>query len=744
MIKTIIKRDGRYENFNPEKVNGWGIWAANELGDSVDWGTIVLDTVSVLPETCTTSDLQDTLIDTCINQKTFEYNRMAGRLYWPAWDKEVRGHVRSTVKQLHDKLAAIGIMENLAYSDEEYTKIESIIDHNLNLGYTHYQLYHLRYKYALRDKIKGVEYETPQFIFMRMAMALAEKSETKMLDVEKYYYYFSHNIINAPTPNYVNLGTKKKGFASCCVYDTLDTAKSLATGDHIAFMMTVMSAGIGSHIHTRSMGDSVAGGTIEHQGKLPYYRSLDGAVHANLQNGRGGAVTAYYNFFDREVKEIQALKNPMTPTQRQIRGLDYAMNVNTFFAKKVQANEDIALFSMQDAPALYEAFYGKDQSEFERLYNEFVDSGNVKKFVPARNIILGALTEAYDTGRHYLCNIDLMNHHTPFKDKITGSNLCLEIALATHGYKDITELYSTSDNVQGEIGLCSLAALVVPNIKTDLEYSEAAYYALKMIDTCIEIEDYEFPHLEKTAKARRSAGVGVIGLAHWLANKKLSYTSQDGLNEIHTVMETHYWHLANASLKLAKERGLAEWMYKTKWPDGWLPIDTYTKAVDSLVTVKNFRDWESLRNAIVENGGIRNTVLVAHMPCETSSIASGTTNGVYPIRQLALKKTNNNMVTNWVAPDSSSIGRYYDIAWKIKPDDMMKVYGIIQKFTDQAISADVWDDLSDNANLSANDLLRNYLIMVKYGVKTRYYTNTKTTKDIDLSANACASGSCTL
>ena len=350
---------------------------------------------------------------------------MAGRLYWPAWDKEVHGHARPTVKQLHDKLAAIGIMENLAYSDEEYTKIESIVDHKLNLGYTHYQLYHLRYKYALRDKIKGVEYETPQFIFMRMAMALAEKSETKMLDVEKYYYYFSHNIINAPTPNYVNLGTKKKGFASCCVYDTLDTAKSLATGDHIAYMMTVMSAGIGSHIHTRSMGDSVAGGTIEHQGKLPYYRSLDGAVHANLQNGRGGAVTTYYNFFDREVKEIQALKNPMTPTQRQIRGLDYAMNVNTFFAKKVQANEDIALFSMQDAPALYEAFYGKDQSEFERLYNEFVDSGNVKKFVPARNIILGALTEAYDTGRHYLCNIDLMNHHTPFKDKITGSNLCL-------------------------------------------------------------------------------------------------------------------------------------------------------------------------------------------------------------------------------------------------------------------------------------------------------------------------------
>ena len=46
MIETIIKRDGRKEPFTPSKLNQWGEWAANTLGDYVDWPSVVLEAVS--------------------------------------------------------------------------------------------------------------------------------------------------------------------------------------------------------------------------------------------------------------------------------------------------------------------------------------------------------------------------------------------------------------------------------------------------------------------------------------------------------------------------------------------------------------------------------------------------------------------------------------------------------------------------------------------------------------------------
>lgn len=762
MIKNIIKRDGRVEPFNSMKVNGWGEWAAKELGgeNSVSWSGIVLNAISKLGETCTSEQLQETLIKECLVMETSEYSKMAARLYMPLMVKNIHAGCKTqsiqstkelrypTVKEVQQELFKAGLMIDMSqfYTDEEYEQIEQIINHKLNLTYYHYQLDQLRKKYSLKiknkDKDKRKEFETPQFIFMRMAMhlAIAHPSNNKMYDVERYYYYFSRNIINAPTPNYTNLGTELRGYSSCCVYDANDSINSLAAGDHIAYMMTARSAGIGNHMHTRSIGDTVRGGAIQHLGKLPYYRALDSMVHANMQNGRGGAATMYYSSYDPEIETIQMLGNPISPLTKRINGIDYAMNFNLFFAKKAAKNEEVALFSMADAPELYWAMYDADTSKFEKLYEQFLISNLPRKMMPARDLIINAIIQGYETGRHYLCNVTEMNRHTPFKHRITGSNLCLEIALATAPFKSVEDLYTTKkaheiDPADGEIGLCSLAALAINNIKDDEEYAEAAYYALKMIDACIHLSEFPFPHLRETALARLSAGVGVIDLAHHMARKGLSYATEEGRNEIHKVFETHYWHLTNASLKLGKELGNAVWMHHSKWVNGWLPIDTYNKEVDNLVSIENQRDWEKLRKEIIENGGIRNTVLVAIMPCESSSLASGVTNGVYPIRDLKLRKTSGNTVTYWVAPNSVELKDKYELAWNIPMNEMIKAYAVMQKWVDQTISADVWDDITTTANISKQKSLNAFLTMVKYGVKTRYYTNSKVSKPAELVYN---------
>lgn len=731
MIKTIIKRDKTEQDFDPVKLNGWGEWAAKSLGNHVDWIGVVLDAVAVCPQKCTSRELQERLIQTCLDHNSWSYYRMAGRLYASLIYKDVfnSNKPNKTIQEVHASLVKAGLMEKMDYSDEDYAHLEKVINHKLDLKEPHFALHQIRKKYSLQNKVTKKEYETPQFVYMRMAMSLAEDQpkERRLQDAEKWYKYFSEKKINAPTPNYLNLGTPHRGFASCCIYKTDDNAKSLAIGDHIAYTMTYMSAGIGSYIQTRSLKDKIRGGSIIHQGKLPYFRSLEKAVAANLQSGRGGAATTYFSAFDPEVETIIPLKNPMSTEEKKIRGIDYAMQQNAFFAKKVAKNEEIFLFNVATAPDLTQAMFSGDGNLFAELYEKYESNKRFKKtYIKARDVLVDQVNEAYETGRSYLAWVDEMNRHTPHKNTVYTSNLCVETALPTQAYNEMMDLYSTEDHGRGEVAMCSLGGILPSNIDSQEEYEDVAYYTLLMIDKCIHRSHYELPHIGVTAKARMNAGVGLIGLAHYVAKHHLQYDSQEAKQLIHDVAEQHSYSVIKASLKLGKELGNAPWMHKTKWPEGWLPIDTYKRTVDSVIDSELKQDWESLRAEIVANGGIRNSSLINHMPSESSSKASATTNGVYPVRKLAILKKDGDNVVYWAAPESEKLAKWYTSAWDISTHDMTDVYAIIQKFTDQSISADQYRKLEDDETVGTDEIIQDYLYMTKMGMKTRYYLNTKT------------------
>jgi ribonucleoside-diphosphate reductase alpha chain len=796
MIEQIVKRSGAMEPFQASKLNGWGQWAATSLKGRVDWPTVIMDTVATLPEICSSERLQHQLIQTCLDQDSWPYNRMAGRLYASTYHKELfPGGSMPTVKEVQRRIAADGFMMALDYTDEDYAKIEEFIDHERDFKSPHFSLHQIRFKYALRNLVDDVEYETPQYTYMRMAMGLSvdEPVATRIKHVKAWYNHFSKNRINAPTPNYSNLGTANNGYASCCLYTTNDTAASLAVGDHIGYMMTVMSAGIGNNLQCRSIGDAVRGGLIKHQGKLPYYRAMSGAVHANIKNGRAGACTSYYSAFDPEVDTLVRLKNPMTPKDKQIRDMDYGQIGNKFLGRKAALDEQIFLFNVKTAPDLYESFFSDNLDRFIELYNRYeADPKFVKKYVSAREVVLTSLNEAYETGRSYIMNADEVNRHTPFKDPIYSLNLCAEIAEPTRGYDTMMDLYNPGpvgyikfedqngkgwvipavdrcDLMDGrviaaqqlkvgdaisaanggtievvkilklkyepEVALCSLAGIVVSNIKDDAQYEDAMYYALKMVDKCIHMSEYVLPHVGYTAKQRLSAGIGMMDLAHHMAKLGLSYSTPEGKAEIHRIAERHSYFAIKCSLRMGRELGNAPWMHRTKWVDGWMPIDTYNRNVDAIAAPNYQYDWEALRSEVVANGGIRHSTLIAYMPGESSSKASSTTNSIYPVRATTLIKTDNAMAVHWAAPDSDRLD--YEIAWDVPTRDMIDVYSIFQKFTDQTISADLWRRVEGNAAVTDTEMLSDYFYMLKMGMKSRYYQNTKTSKAQILSvANA--------
>lgn len=770
MIERIIKRDGTFEDFSPRKLNGWGEWASKTLGSDVSWSEVVLHVASTSSTEITSKQLQQAFIDYCLTKRSFAYNRMAGRLYISMLYKDIYNDKLPTLYEMLSQLAERGLASQSfvdSFTQDEYEELNKLLDHKFDLNYAHYQIEQAMEKYSLRDRVKGGYLETPQYSAMRVAMQMCKNRKNRIERIKRHYNKIRSDVLNVPTPYYTNSGTDKLGLASCCLHESDDFVGSLAAGNHISYMMTVNSAGQGTKIRTRTVDDPVRGGTIPHQGKKPYLRAEVGMINANLQNGRGGAETTSFDIIDPEIKELLVLKNPMTPSARQIRGLDYSVGFNRYFAKKAANNEDWVLFSYADVPDLYEAMYATDDT-FERLYEDYVKKGKGRETVKAREILRLMLTEGVGVGRIYQENLFEMNYHTPFKTcgngKIRQSNLCLEIALITNAYDSVEDLYiygdlkkaiannahpsviqylkEKNDAVKGEVAVCSLAGINVGKIKGkvgtpewDEEYRESAFVALDMIYTAITESEYPLPHIEYTAKKRMSAGVGIVDLAHLMAKYKLNYDSQEGRDLIHKVAESHYWHLLNASLELSKEFGVCEWVDKTKWKEGWLPIDTYNKHVDEVVTVGLQYDWEELRQRIVENGGHAFSVLAAHMPAESSSVRSGSTNGVYAIRDLDLNKTNDTNAVKYVVPESDKLGKYYQNAYDISVEDMAKVYGIIQKWTDQAISADQWYKAQGSDKIKSSELMKGWFSWVYYGVKTRYYINTLTAKGIELNVD---------
>ena len=739
MLRKIIKRDGSIEDFMPDKLNRWAKWSIQEIEKGlVNWSEIVIEVMKSMPEIATSEELQNKLIDTCLQKETWSYSLVAGKLYATLMQKQIHGDSIPDLKYKHSRMIQDGIMIDMGYSEEEYEKLNNYIDHNRDLAYPHFALVLMREKYALKNVITGQEYESPQFSAMRVAMEVGAYARQYIDDVIgfvcKFYDYISKRKINIPTPYWSNSGTKLRGFASCCIFESGDSADSLDAGKIIAGKMTQSSAGIGGHIVTRSIKDPVRNGTIGHLGKLPCYNAIAHVMKEFTQQGRGGAATIYYSVYDPEVIDLQSLKNPMTPLAKQNRLMDYAMIYNQYFVNAVKNDEVIGLYSFYDAPELYWAQFSKHHDAYENELKRVEEKGiKPKSKIRAQELLANALSEAFETGRHYEFNATNTNKHTPFLERIKSSNLCCEINLPTKYYDSVEHLYQNDDSVNGEVALCNIGGIVYPNIESDDELFTATELMLWLVDFGIHSSNYILPHIGYTAKSRLSAGIGIVGLAESVAKHGLSFNTKEGLQFIHDLAEKHYFALAKASLKLGKLLGNAPWINKTKWPDGWLPVETYEKNVDKLVSGTKC-DWHGLRREIIENGGIRNSVLVAHMPAETSSLSSATTNGVYPIRDMTLMKKIGNLTVRYVVPHSDVYN--YDIAWNIDPKDMINVYAVIQKWTDQSISLDEFFDVSSvTAQMNINALMKLWLYRQHMGLKTHYYTNTKTSKDNNLKDN---------
>ena len=725
----IEKRDGTKEPIDISKMQ-FVVEQACEGLSGVSASQIEMNSHIQFTNGMTSRDIQDILIRSANDLITLEnpnYQYAAARLLlWNVY-KEVFGQfqpkhfvnviIQNVKRGVYDKQ----IIEN--YTKTELKKLNTWIKHDRDLDYTYAGLRQVVDKYLVQDRSTGEVYETPQYMYMMIAATLFANypKETRMSYIKKYYDAISTFQINIPTPVMGGVRTPIKQFASCVLVDVDDTLPSIFSSNSAVGYYIAQRAGIGLNLgRIRGINSKIRGGEVAHTGVVPFLKVFEATVRSCTQNGiRGGSATVHFPIWHQEIEDILVLKNNKGTEDNRVRKLDYSIQISKLFYERVLKNEDITLFSPHDVPELYEAF-GYDNKKFDELYVKYEnDRKTPKKKIKAMDLFSALLKERAETGRIYVMNIDHANSHSSFKDPVRMSNLCQEITLPTVPIQHV-------DDDNGEIALCILSAINVGTLKNFEDLENLCDLSVRALDQIIDYQGYPIKAAEISTKARRSLGVGYIGLAHFLAKNKVKYSDKEALPLVHELTECFQYYLLKASMNLAKERGICDYYKRTKYSEGILPIDTYKKEVDELAKFTYTCDWEWLR-AQIKQHGIRHSTLSAQMPSESSSVVSNATNGVEPPRALLSTKKSKKGPLKQVVPQYNTLKNFYTLLWDMPSNEgYINIVSVMQKFFDQAISGNwSYNPLRfENNEVPMSVMIKDLLTTYKLGWKTSYYQNT--------------------
>lgn len=733
----VIKANGDRENIDLSKATASLTWA---IGDTpgVSLSEIEIQSKLHFFDGIHTSYITDIFIKTCddladLRSPNYDsvarnlklqklYKRAFKSIYPPSLTDFLLARIEAGhySANLHPTtLLAMGI---------DVSALELAIDHSRDFTFTSSGLDALVSGYGV------CKYETPQFIFMAIAIDVFRDyhlNRTKY--IIDFYNALSLYHITLPTPEMKALRTDSTDYASCIIFRTGDSLDSWKMADNALVDHTAASAGCGDDLaDIASVGDIVKFGKIKHSGKLPILHSIDRTIAKTSQNGRRGHATAYVNFFDPEIETIFALKSPRMPVQDRINDLSYGIKVNQLVYDRAKEGKPISLFSVRTCPKLLELFYSNDVVAFTKYYKECEEAGLYTAQIDAQDFWTRLVAvESAETSAYYILNIDEVNSNSHITRPITMSNICLE-------YMTGIEPLSSSRPDAPDIGVCVLGNVnqglvsidLLPHV-TDLLVRAQSHIMLR--------QNHPTPQANAYVATYRDIGIGLSNHAFWLASNGWRYGQQAALDAHNEWMEHFSYNCHVASLNLAKELGAAPGFV---FHDKLLPINRYNRNVDELVSPTWHCDWTGLAYEI-EQYGMYNVGLMMVPPAETSAGPSNQTTALEPIRNLLTIKDKAGVNYKQFVPDAIKLADKYDFAYDRNINrDFIKHVAVTQKWVDKGISANTFYNPEwNNGKILAQDIISDLFFAKYYGVKGRYYQNTKMPDEQDLSS-VCQGGGC--
>jgi len=729
----VIKRDGTRESIDLEKIHRVVHWASQDL-ENISVSQVEINSQLAFFDGIKTEDIHETIIKSAadlISTDVPDYQYLAARLaIFHLRKKAFKSFTPPSLIHHVINLTDLGIYDKdilNKYNKTEFKKLDNYIDHWRDMNFSYAAVKQLEGKYLVQNRVTGEIFESPQFLYMLAGMCLFQEYKGKnRLDIVKRFYDATSNFkISLPTPIMAGVRTPTRQFSSCVLIETGDDLDSISASSAAIVKYVSQRAGIGINAgRIRALGSPIRGGEATHTGCIPFFKHFHTAVKSCSQGGvRGGAATLFYPLWHLEIESLLVLKNNTGTDENRIRHLDYGVQFNGLMYQRFLADGDITLFSPNDVPGLYEAFFA-DQTKFKKLYEKYEKDKTIRKeMIKARDLFSKFMKERANTGRIYLQNVDHCNTHSAFNAKlapIKQSNLCMEITLPTK------PLYDVQDE-NGEVALCTLSAVNLGALDSLDELEDITEIIVRSLDSLLDYQDYPIKAAELASKNRRTLGIGVTNLAYYLAKNNAKYSDGSGNELIHKTFEALQFYSLKASNKLANDFGVCPLFSETQYAKGILPVDSYKKDIDKFCDTKLDLDWDSLRKDIKATG-LRNSTLTALMPCESSSQISNSTNGIEPPRGFVSIKQSKDGILKQVVPEYEKLHKKYELLWDVKDNEgYLQLCAIMQKFVDQSISTNTHYDPSqfEGGKVPMKLFLMDLLKAYKYGIKTLYYHTTR-------------------
>jgi len=612
------------------------------------------------------------------------------------------------------------------YSEEDWDKMDSFIDHEKDEHYSYAAIEQLIEKYLVKNRSTKQTYETPQVRYMIAAATVFHKEEpnsARMRYIKEYYNAASDGLFTLATPVLAGLGTPTKQFSSCVLIRSDDDLDSIFASGEMMAKYASKRAGIGLEIgRLRSLGSPIRGGEIQHTGMIPFLKKWFGDLRSCSQGGiRNASATVFYPIWHHQFDDLIVLKNNQGTEETRVRHMDYGVVLSSFFWRRFKNKENITFFDPNEVPDLYEAFYS-NTALFEELYVKYEKNKSLrKKSMSAEEVFKGGiLKERTDTGRIYLVFIDNVMNQGPFDPEyhtIYQSNLCCEILLPTKPFRRL-------DDDAGRIALCTLGSINWGAFRNPEDMRRACRILHRSLNNILDYQDFLSIQSKLSNDEIRPLGIGITNLAYWHAKRGFKYGDKDALQEVKSWMEHQAYYLTEATVELAQERGRCEHSDKTYYGQGIFPWERRANGVNELADFTPELNWEGLR-AMMRSYGVRNATQMAVAPVESSSVVINSTNGIeMPMSLITVKESKAGSFTQ-VVPEYHKLKNKYQLMWEQKDcDAYLKTAAVIQAYVDQSISTNTFYNPAhyEGRKVPTTLIAKNLMQSQLWGIKTFYYS----------------------
>jgi len=763
---TIIKRNGRTEPLDITKIQKYTSAAVKEL-DNVSQSELEVDAQIQFRDGITSKEIQQTLIKTAVDKIDIDapnWTFVASRLFLFNLYHQVNGFTGySSLKEYFQRgekegKILLGLKE--MYNLDE---LEKHIKPERDMQFNYLGVKTLYDRYLIKDR-NSDPIELPQHMFMAIAMFLAQREENKEEWAIKFYDMISKFEVMLATPTLSNARTPRHQLSSCYIGSTPDNIEGIFDSYKEMALLSKFGGGIGwDWTNVRSMGSYIDGHKNAAGGTIPFLKiTNDIAVAVDQLGTRKGAIAVYMEPWHIDINDFLDLKKNSGEERRRAHDLFPALWINDLFMRRVQEDDIWTLFDPYDCKELT-TLHGE---EFNKKYEEFEqDETLVKEKVKAKNLWKKILTSYFESGSPFLCFKDNANRANPNSHTgvIRSSNLCTEIFQNTNpnhykikfifengesvSYeeeeiikvdsglekpaKKVTaldaiggrEIYMVEkEKIDGDTAVCNLASLNLSRVNTKKDIDRIVPVAIRALDNVIDLNFYPLEKVKRNNMKTRAIGLGVMGEAQMLAQKAITWGSQEHFDKIDEIMEAISFNAISSSSDIALEKGSYPEYKGSKWSQGIMPMDHANAEVKKLVDrgglFASAYEWDELR-VKVKKQGMRNGYLMAIAPTSSISILTGTTQAIEPVFKRKWYEENLSGLIPVVVPElSPDTWAYYTPAYDLNQTVLIKAAAIRQKWLDQGQSLNIFITLDKASGKYLNEI---YMLAWKLGLKSTYY-----------------------